>query len=61
MPKRKEPEKFARRGEKDCWHPYGLQFLPPSRFSQVVGKILAGKYDLVHSKFDKQVTVDFYH
>jgi len=24
MPKRKEPEKFAPKGEKDCWHPYSL-------------------------------------
>ncbi len=54
MPKRKEEEKFADLGEKDCWHSYGLQMLPPSRFTNVVGKILRGNYLLITSRLDKQ-------
>lgn len=47
MPKRKDPEKFANRGEKDCWHPYSLQLLSPAKFNLVVGKILDGQYNLL--------------
>ncbi len=53
MPKRKEPEKFAKRGEKNCWHPYSLQFLSPSKFNLVVGKILGGQYDLLVPRTEK--------
>lgn len=56
MPKRKNIEKFAVLGEKDCWHSYGLQILAPAKFSRVVGQILTGKYALVTSKFDKSAS-----
>ena len=56
MPKRKEPEDFAILGEKDCWHSYSLQMLSPSKFSNVVGKILNGKYTLIISKLEKQIS-----
>jgi hypothetical protein len=49
MPKRKEAEKFATVGEKDCWHLYGLQVLSPRKFASVVGKVLQGRYSLVNS------------
>ncbi len=51
MPKSKEVEQFATLGEKDCWHPYGLQVLSPTKFTAVVGKILKGRYILVSSRF----------
>ncbi len=51
MPKRKEEQKFAELGEKDCWHSYGLQVLSPTKFSSVVGKILRGHYMLITSRF----------
>lgn len=47
MPKRKKAEEFASLGTKDCWHPYGLQVLTPSKFAMVVGKILRGSHSLV--------------
>lgn len=50
MPKRKEPVKYARTGEKECWHTYSLQMLQPTKFSTVVGKILKGRYSLVISQ-----------
>jgi hypothetical protein len=49
MPKRKQAEKFAALGEKDCWHLYGLQVLTPSKFASVVGKVLKGHYTLTNS------------
>ncbi len=61
MPKRKEPEKYANLGSKDCWHPYSLQILSPAKFSNVVGKILRGKYELVSSKSDRGVAPDIVH
>ncbi len=51
MPKRKDDERFASMGEKDSWHPYGLQVLSPSKFSTVVGKILRGHYLLITSRY----------
>ena len=47
MPKRKQAENYAAVGEKDCWHLYGLQVLTPNKFSDVVGKILQGRYNLI--------------
>lgn len=47
MPRRKESEKYAVLGEKDCWHLYGLQTLTPKKFAKVVGKILRGHHMLV--------------
>jgi len=50
MPKRKETEKYAVLGEKDCWHLYGLQVLTPGKFATVVGRVLRGQYTLVRPK-----------
>ncbi len=50
MPKRKEAERFARLGEKDCWHLYGLQVLSPEKFTTVVGRILNGRYRLITTR-----------
>ena len=55
MPKRKEDEQFADRGEKDCWHAYSLQMLHPTKFSLVVGNILKGNYSLIVSKLQKDL------
>ena len=59
MPKRKEPEKFAWKGEKDCWHPYSLQILSPSKFTEVVGRILGGQYGLVKSRNEREVSANY--
>ncbi|MEE8575904.1 MAG: hypothetical protein V3T31_01495 [candidate division Zixibacteria bacterium] len=48
MPRRKEDEKFAPLGEKNCWHLYGLQTLTPNQFAKVVGQILGGRFSLVN-------------
>jgi hypothetical protein len=56
MPKRKEAEKFAAVGMKDCWHSYGLQVLPPGKFAAVVSKILNGNYVLISERPDHQVS-----
>ena len=50
MPRKKEPEKYAVLGPKDCWHLYGLQALSPNKFASVVGKILNGRHYLVRTK-----------
>ncbi|MFH1701482.1 MAG: hypothetical protein ABIE07_12960 [Candidatus Zixiibacteriota bacterium] len=47
MPKRKKAIKFAKLGEKDLWHPYGLQSLNSERFVKVVNRILKGKIGLL--------------
>ena len=54
MPKRKQAEKYAAVGEKDCWHLYGLQVLTPNKFSDVVGKILQGRYNLIGPGFTRR-------
>jgi len=54
MPKSKDDKQFASLGEKDCWHPYGLQVLSPRKFSTVVGKILRGNYMLISSRYVRQ-------
>jgi hypothetical protein len=48
MPRRKEAERFAVVGEKDCWHLYGLQDLSPNKFASVVQKVLQGRYWLIN-------------
>lgn len=53
MPPRKEVERFARVGTKDCWHPYGLQGLTPDKFVKVVSRILSGKFELLELKWNK--------
>ncbi len=55
MPPRKECEKFAEVGMKDCWHPYGLQGLSPEKFGGVVSRILQGKFFLLDLKWKKNV------
>ncbi len=55
MPRRKEEDTYADLGEKDCWHSYSLQVLTPSKFSSVVGKILAGRYSILVTRLDKSV------
>ncbi len=55
MPKRKEAPQYVTPGEKDHWHPYNLQSLPPSRFVGVVGKILNGRYRLLAPRTRKQL------
>lgn len=54
MPKRRKKEKFAKLGEKDCWHSYSLQMLSPSKFNSVVGKILRGRYSLITSRMQER-------
>ena len=50
MPKRKEAERFAILGEKDCWQLYGLQGLSPNKFASVVANVMAGRYLLVNTR-----------
>lgn len=50
MPKRKEAERFAILGEKDCWQLYGLQGLSPNKFASVVTNVLAGRFVLVNTR-----------
>nr|MBN2277698.1 hypothetical protein [candidate division Zixibacteria bacterium] len=57
MPPRKEAEQFASSGTKDCWHPYGLQNLSPEKFVAVVSRILAGKFNLLDLKWNKELQV----
>jgi hypothetical protein len=51
MPKRKKDIKYAVRGTKDLWHPYGLQGLATDRFAQVVNRILCGRFDMLGIKY----------
>lgn len=53
MPPRKEKEEFAVVGEKDHWHPYGLQTLNPEKFGAIVTRILKGKFYLLDLKWEK--------
>lgn len=36
------PRRFAKRtaSPKECWHAYGLQALPPTKFATIVKKIM---------------------
>jgi hypothetical protein len=54
MPRRKEPEKYAHLGPKDCWHVYGLQVLTPRKFADVVGEILKGRHTLVRTRIQNR-------
>ncbi|MBD3333285.1 hypothetical protein GF356_10585 [candidate division GN15 bacterium] len=56
MPKRKAEIEYAKLGNKDCWHSFGLQALAPNKFASVVGKILRGRYSLVYSRFSERDT-----
>jgi hypothetical protein len=57
MPRRKEAEKYAVLGEKDCWHLYSLQMLTPKKFATVVGKILQGSHTLVRPRLEDRARV----
>jgi hypothetical protein len=59
MPRRKEVERFARVGVKDCWHPYGLQALTPEKFVVVTSHILSGEFDLLEMKNGRHPHDDF--
>ncbi len=47
MPRHKQNEVFAEKGEKDLWHPYELQSLVSKKFVTIVNKILRGDYCLL--------------
>ena len=47
MPSRRFTVEFAFIGEKNLWHPYGLQGLCEGKFSRVVNKILDGRYRIL--------------
>lgn len=47
MPKRKEAIRYAPKGQKDLWHPYGLQELSTEKFASVVNCILGGRFLLL--------------
>ena len=47
MPKRKEAIQYAQKGDKDLWHPYGLQGLSTEKFASVVNRILGGRFVLL--------------
>ncbi len=59
MPVRKENERFARRGSKDCWHPYGLQGLAPEKFAVIATEILRGKHDLLRIRPGVAMAVEY--
>ena len=48
MPKRKEAIKYANKGQKELWHPYGLQGLTTDKFAHVVDRILRGRFVLLN-------------
>jgi hypothetical protein len=58
MPLRKEAERYARVGVKDCWHPYGLQGLSPEKFAMVASQILNGEFGLLMLNPRKVVNQD---
>lgn len=47
MPKSEKLITFPRRGQKNLWHPYGLQGLRTDRFIYVANRILRGQYTLI--------------
>ncbi len=47
MSMRKEVGKYAKVAFKDCWHPFGLQGLSPSKFAIVATQILRGDLTLL--------------
>lgn len=55
MPKRKKAIKFADRGEKELWHPYGLQGLSTDQFAQVVNRILRGRFHMLGTRYQASV------
>jgi len=51
MPRRKKDVKYAKLGEKESWHPYGLQALGTDRFILIVNRILCGRLTLLNLRF----------
>lgn len=58
MPRRRETERYASRGEKELWHPYGLQGLSTDRFAWVVNRILCGRFVMLHLKNPPMLPAD---
>jgi len=55
MPKRKKAIKYARKGQKDLWHPYGLQGLSTDKFARVCNRILGGRFTLLDLRWPPSV------
>lgn len=55
MPRRKKAIRYAAKGEKELWHPYGLQSLTADKFTAVVNRILQGNFALVNRKLQPPV------
>ncbi len=53
MPRRKKEPETNKNAPREVWPLYSLQQLTPSRFTEVVGKILRGTYSLVLTKIRK--------
>lgn len=50
-----QPPVYARKGEKNLWHPYGLQGLRPDRLVIVADRIMCGRYKMLSLRFgDRQ-------
>ncbi len=54
MTRRKKEQSAKKTSQKETWPLYSLQQLTPSRFTEVVGKILRGTYTLVLTKFRRE-------
>jgi len=57
MPDRKKKDTRIPVKSKDCWHSYGLQSLPPSRFAVVIGKILSNHHRLIAPRRERNSLV----
>lgn len=56
MPKRKEAIQYAHKGDKELWHPYGLQSLSADKFAGVVNRILGGRFVLLDLRWPQSVS-----
>ena len=57
MPRMKKDSQYLHPGEKDCWHPLGLQSLADHRFTTVVNNILIGKYSLIRKSLKGHMSI----
>jgi hypothetical protein len=55
MPPQNSAKLSGKAVEKDYWHLYSLQALPPSRFIGVVQKVPVGRYSLISSRAGRTV------
>lgn len=55
MPKRKKAIQYAQKGQKELWHPYGLQGLSTDKFTRVVNRILGGRFMLLDLRWPPSV------